>query len=94
MADPHLSTDALKVYVPKSSSSKDTRVSGKVSPIYLPSLNTSLIMGLDPLNISQLIIKNGSVVDGSVISCPHVNDANVEVIRGIDLGGTKYGTSE
>ena len=76
MAEPHLSTDTLKVYVPKSSSSKDITVNGKVSLIYLPSLNTSLIMGLDPLNISQLIIKNCTVVaGGSVISCPHVNDA-------------------
>ena len=93
MAEPHLSTDALKVYVPKSSLSKDGIINGKVSPIYLPSLKTSLMMGSDPLNITQLNIKSDAVVDESVKSCPHVNDTNVGFIIGKVIGGNKFGTS-
>ena len=94
VAEPHLSTDALKVYVPKKSSlSRDVRVNGNVSLMKLPSLKTSLTMGLDPLNITQLIITNDAMVDGSVISCPHVNDTNAGFITGKVDGGTKVGTS-
>ena len=56
-------------------------------------MNTSVITGFDPLKSSHIIINNGIGVDSRVISCPHVNNTSVGVIRDAVCGGTKFGTS-
>ena len=63
-----------------------------VLPKDTPFLNTSEVIGSDPLNIVHKIVKLYAPDDEIVMFCPHVKSAKDGRTNGGDDGGTRCGS--